>query len=124
MQNIIVDKTPVNVELLDYELRAALETGLMVGISTGKGKVTLHMDDNATQANIDAATAIVVSHDHAVTTSRQDAQAAQDSRIAFARIIYVGNLLDVPQANLTAALERINWLQDEVERLSGLVDSQ
>lgn len=119
MQNVHIDKTPVNVELLDSELKLALGA-LVFGVSTGSGKVVVHMDDSATQANIDQVTQIVNAHDHTGTTTDQDTATAQQSRIDAARVLYVGNPLDLPQASIADIGERVVWLQDEIEQLRGL----
>lgn len=118
MQNISVDRTQVNVELLDAELKNALGV-LVKGISTGRGQVIVHIDDDATDADIDHVEQIVIDHDETGLTADQQKQQQRATDIAAGRQIY-----DVPLDEKSITLEglalRIKWLEEELRDLRGL----
>jgi hypothetical protein len=118
MQDISIDREQVNVELLDSELKAALP-GLVHGISSGRGKVVVHLDNDATNVQIANATQIVFGHDENRLTADQQKKLQREIDIAAGRIAH-----DEPFDTKTITLEelatRIAWLEQEIRDLRGL----
>ena len=118
MQNISIDKTRVNVELLDAELKAALPD-LVHGISSGRGKVVVHMDNDATNADITNAEQIVINHEESGLTAEQQKQQQREIDLAAGRIAY-DEPLDPATITLETLATRIAWLEQEIRDLRGL----
>lgn len=70
MRSIFINKTQINSDWLDEELRTALGN-LIIGISHGGAIVEIHLDDASTSADDIIATDIVNNHDHTVVTAEQ-----------------------------------------------------
>lgn len=114
MENIIVERARVNPDVLDAELRSALGD-LCFGVSSGRGQVTVHLDDAATQAQINQAQKIVADHDETQNTPAQQArQALEMERESFAVPL---NPQKITLKNLAA---RVAWLEKELRQARGL----
>ena len=122
MADIILDRSPINPEALDAELRAALG-GKVSGISARRGQVVVHLTDEAIRADEDQARSIVLNHDPAALTPQQAAEQARRTLLAQARQLNALPL-DVAaysgeSALIQALAERIAWLELEIVQLGG-----
>ena len=110
LQNVVVEKSPVNTSLLDEQLRAALGSNC-VGISVSLGDVTVHLDDPLTQ-QVDEAREIVRVHDsRELSTQQIEDQLLVDEREQNVVV------LDVQTVTLIELARRVAWLTEEVHRL-------
>jgi hypothetical protein len=121
MQSISIDRTAVNVEALDADLRAALGV-LTSGISVGRGQVIVHLLDTATPAQINQARAVVQAHDPARLTPEQQTRAARRARLEQSRQDYGAAELDLTAFTGQSALvrllaQKIAWLEQEINTL-------
>lgn len=117
------EKTQVNIEALDTELRQQFGD-TFVGLSTDSQNIILHFEDDVTDNGIQAARSMLAAHDPTVLTSSQAKQASRQQAIDLARSQFTEDL-DVSsfdsQPNLIRLLaERIAWLEQEVRDLRGL----
>jgi hypothetical protein len=72
MQNIRMERSGINVEALDAEVRVEFGERAF-GISTGPYGVIVHLSDDATPQQINRARQIVQNHDPSVLTAEQQA---------------------------------------------------
>lgn len=117
MKNLVFEFSGVNSELLDEELNAVLYP-MIVGHSFSNGSLTVHVDDAASELDLEKIADIVLAHDEKDMTVRQEAESLRDARLTAGRVNYVGSeLADV--ADLNEIILRLRWLQDEIENLLG-----
>jgi hypothetical protein len=102
MQEITIQRSTINPEALDAELRTALGTTTS-GFSTRRGAVIVHLMDDATPEQISQAQSIVEAHDPAQLTSDQQARAADQTRLAQLRSAD-GDVLDPADFSSETAL--------------------
>jgi len=119
MQSISIDRTSVNIELLDSELKSELPN-LVVGTSTGPNKVVVHLDDNASKEDIALATQIVKDHDETLLTDAQYDKQELDAVIQADRDLYSDVIIDAKAVTLEQLAERVKWLENEIRDLRGL----
>lgn len=114
MQNVNIDRVKVNPAGLDAELRAALGA-VVKGISVSGGQVIVHLDDGATQAQIDQARGVVDAHDESRLTPAQQAQLDLEAeREGYALP------LDPLVISLEDLARRMAWLEKEVRAARGI----
>lgn len=113
----------VNVEALDEALRTALGEAF-AGLTTGGGRVVLHVAENTPPEAISQARSMVNRHDPAQLSTRQRAEQQRKARLQQAREQYRGSDLDpvifdqlTPEIALLA--RKIAWLEQEIADLRG-----
>ncbi len=111
----------INTEALDATLRAALGAAFL-GLTVGGGKLVLHLTDDAPVSAVEQARGLVMAHDPAQLSPRQQAEKQRQARLQQAREQYRGELLDPlvfeqtnPQLGLLA--RKIAWLEQELNDL-------
>lgn len=72
--DVTVVKAQVNMAALVEALRSALGAELVSGVSTGKGRVRVHLADHATAEQQAQAESIVMNHDPLILTAEQRAR--------------------------------------------------
>lgn len=122
MIDIVIDRSVINPEALDAELRAALGDKAS-GISARRGQVVVHLTDEASNADQDQARSIVLNHDPAVLTPHQAAEQARRTQLTQARQLNALPLdvaaYDGESALIQALAERIARLELEIAQLGG-----
>lgn len=123
MNDVMVIKNPINAEALDAALRAALGNAT-TGVSTGNGQAVVHLTDSTTPAQEEQARQIVLAHDPALLTPRQQAEATRQQQLAQARATYGTSELDLAAYSGQSALiqqlaGKIAWLEREIANLRG-----
>lgn len=121
MIDIIMQRTSVNIEALDSQLRAALGA-VTSGVSAGAGGVIVHLAETATPAQIEAARAIILAHDPAALSPAQQAALQQRQKLEQARRDYGASELDLSTYEgkdplLTLLAQKITWLERELAAL-------
>jgi len=120
MQNIEtrLDKRP-NLRLLHEEIEAQLGAAF-VGLS-GRGKVlTLHLEDGATEADIDTARSTAESHDsQQMTAEQQKARQLETDRDSELSARLNENDYSGETALIQALARKVAWLEREVADLRG-----
>ncbi len=113
----------VNVEALDETLRTALGEGF-AGLTTGSGRVVLHVAENTPPEVIGQARGMVSRHDPTQFSTRQQAEQQRRARLQRAREQYRGSDLDpavfdqlAPEIALLA--RKVAWLEQEIADLRG-----
>jgi hypothetical protein len=114
MQNIQVEKAAVNTSALDAELRNNLGN-IVKGISSSRGQVIVHLDDNATAEQVSQAQQIVLDHDESQLTSEQLARQLLEVDRESYRVAF-----DPASISLQQLAERIVWLEKEIRDLRGM----
>src|SRR5262249_11284272 len=115
MSDITIERSIVNLEMLDADLRAALGDGTS-GVSFAHGIVTVHLTDKAAADASDRARQIVLNHDPAKLTTAQEQAREEAIKLDTARKANKG-ALDVSAFTdpLMAELaQKIAWLEQEV----------
>jgi hypothetical protein len=92
MQDITMQRSAINPEALDADLRAALGNTTS-GFSTRRGMVIVHLMDDATAEQVSQARSIVEVHDPAQLTPAQQTHATNQARLEQLRSAD-GNALD------------------------------
>ncbi len=118
MQNVSIDRLVVNVDLLDAELKAAIPD-LVIGMSTGRGQVVVHLEDAATGIDIAAAEDIVNVHDETKLTTTQQKVLQREIDLADGRLSY-DVVVDPQTVTLEELAARIAWLEEEIRDLQNL----
>lgn len=123
MADIVIDRTNINFEALDAEIRTALGN-ITSGISVGGGKVVVHLAANATQQQMNQVRAIVQAHNPAQLTPGQQAEIQRRQRLNQARQDYGSTPLDLTvygsvDANMRRLAQKIYWLEQEIAELRG-----
>lgn len=121
MKDITIERSTVNIDGLDAELRAALGA-ITTGFSLGGGKVTVHLLDAATPQQEAQARQIVLAHDSARLTPEQQAEALRKTRLDQARRDYGATEIDLaPYATqgpmIQQLAQKIAWLEREIADL-------
>lgn len=117
MLNVSINVNNVNLEILTAQARALL-SDLVLGASFEGGKAILHLSDNATDADITAATNVILSHDPAERTPEQEQQQESAARLLAMRL---ANATPLDLAEYTTATpelrrlaEKIAWMELEI----------
>ncbi len=110
MQNVTIAKFEVNVAALDEVLRGLLGADF-IGLSSGPSGVTLHLADRVSQADIDAATALVNSHDALLLTNEQQAAIDRDDRIETLEAALTVDETKDPDALTTSQMALLMWMR-------------
>ncbi|MBL8162622.1 MAG: hypothetical protein JNJ61_11600 [Anaerolineae bacterium] len=123
MKDIVVERGSVNIEALDTDLRSALGSQF-VGVSAGPFGLRVHLADGATAAQETQAQQIVVAHDPARLTPKQQAEIDRKAKLEQARANYGADETDLTAFNGQPALiqklaQKIVWLEREVASLHG-----
>ncbi len=108
-----------NLPKLDEELKASLPD-LVHGVS-GRGKaVTVHLDDQATDSDVQTARDVVAAHDPTqLTVDQQDAQQLEQERQDnFASPLDV-SAYDTESATIQTLAQKVAWLEREIADLRG-----
>ncbi len=121
MKDIIIERSTVNIEALDADLRAALGAATS-GFTLGGGKVVVHLVDTATPQQEDQARQIVLNHDPTRLTPEQQADILRQAKLDQARKDYGAAEIDLtiysgqgPIIQLLA--QKIAWLECEIAGL-------
>ena len=121
MIDVKIERTDVNLELLDAQLRTVGGESFH-GLSADRVGVTLHLSD-ATPANLQKALErIVRQHDATQMTPQQEARAARQTQIEQGRThapLDKTRYTDSP-ALIQALAEKIAWLEQEMRDLRGV----
>lgn len=120
MLNIWVELTgSVNLEALDAALRAALGS-VVIGVSAADDGVRVHLRADASPDIVAQARSLVIRHDPAVLSSRQQVERDRRDQLAVARRA-AGESALTPDAfadpRLRALAQRVAWLALEIEAL-------
>jgi hypothetical protein len=121
MIEVTVQRTSVNIEALDAQLRAALGH-LTSGVSVSAGQVIVHLAETATPAHIETARAVAVAHDPAVLTPAQQTALQDRHKLEQARRDFGASELDLSTYQgkdplLTLLAQKIAWLERELAAL-------
>jgi hypothetical protein len=121
MKDISIERSIVNIDALDSELRAALGE-LTTGFSTGGGRVIVHLLDAATSQQEGLARQIVLAHDPARLTPPQQLEAERQAKLDQARKEYGAAEIDLAvydsQGPIIQQLaQKIAWLEREIADL-------
>lgn len=131
MIRITVPRKIINAPALEAELRAAAGAaydGWSYNKPVAPDVYTLHFNDGAAQAAIDAALQAYAAHDPAVLTAEQQlearrAAAEQDLRVVdFKQVLQAINALAIPQEAKTV-LRQILLLQYKSALATGIIDT-
>lgn len=115
MKEITIERSAVNIESLDAELRAALGTSVS-GLSVARGRVTVHLADTALDVEVEQARQLVIKHDPAALTPQQQQAQRQAAKLASAR---QANTADLDTAKfidplLSELAAKVAWLEQEI----------
>jgi len=121
MNNIIIERSTINAEALDSDLRAALGAAI-TGVSIANGKLVIHLNDSATPQQEIQARQIVQNHNPAQLAPAQQAEAQRRQRLDQARQESALQALDVQDySKMDPAIRRlaqkIAWLEQEIADL-------
>jgi len=121
MKDIIIERSAVNIDALDAELRAALGPATS-GFTLGGGKVIVHLVDTAAPQQENQARQIILNHDPARLTPEQQADILRRAKLDQARKDYGAAEIDLslyssqgPVIQLLAT--KIAWLEREIADL-------
>ena len=84
MKEITIERSAVNIEALDADLRAALGSATS-GFSIGGGKVVVYLLDTANKQEEEQARLLVLTHDPARLTPQQQARLLREAKLDQAR---------------------------------------
>jgi hypothetical protein len=120
---ITVQRSPVNIEALDAEVRAAFGP-LTTGVSADPAGITVYLLDSATSAQAAKARALIIAHDPNQLTPAQQIAMQQQAKLEQTRRDNAARDLDVSayaaQPDLIQQLARkIAWLEQEIAALRG-----
>jgi hypothetical protein len=121
MKDVTIERSTVNIEALDAELRAALGAAT-TGFTAGGGKIVVHLLDSATPQQENLARQIVLAHDPARLTPQQQQEAERKTKLDQARRDYGAAELDLaPYAGqgpiIQKLAQKILWLEREIADL-------
>lgn len=124
MQNIEIEygKGIVNIEALDETLREALGAQV-IGISTGHGRVILHLSAETLPEDVIRARELVADHDPTQLSTQQQAFQQRKQRLQQVRRDYKGSSdLDpgdfaASDSLLLALARKVAWLEGELNAL-------
>jgi hypothetical protein len=120
MKTLVIDRAAVNIDALDADLRTALG-GATSGLSFHAGQVTVYLSDDASDAQVSQARALVQAHDPSKPTPAQQATSNRRAKLAQLRGDYGADLdtsTFVGQGVLIRLLAgKIAWLEQEVAAL-------
>jgi hypothetical protein len=120
MKEIVIQRSAVNIEALDADLRAALGAAT-TGLSFHAGQVTVYLSENATDTQVAQARALVQAHDPTKPTPAQQAAINRRARLAQLRGDYSADLdltTFAGQGVLIRLLAgKIAWLEQEIAAL-------
>ncbi|MGB7340376.1 MAG: hypothetical protein WBC91_15875 [Phototrophicaceae bacterium] len=103
MRNFKIERSSVNIEKLDADLRVALGAAYL-GLTADSNVVTIHAVDSISDAQIQQGRAIVGSHDVDSLTSEQ--QAKQDIQVEIATLKQsIGNINSLTVTEATTAIK-------------------
>lgn len=113
--DIIIERTGVNLESLDGDLRTALGE-VVSGVSAHAGLVTVHLTGKSIPADSQTARQIVLNHNPAKLTPEQQHQQQQAAKLEALRQQKGGDLdaakFDDPLLNELA--RKVAWLEQEI----------
>lgn len=116
MQAATVKVAKVNVEMLDAELRTALESKVL-GIRWNGADVTAVLVDDATPEQISRVHQIIEQHDPASLSPRQQAEIERRERLEQLRADNAGALDEAAYAGdpaMQKLARRVAWLEQEM----------
>ncbi len=121
MKDIAIERSTVNIDALDAELRAALGAAT-TGFTIGGGRVTVHLLDSAIPAQETLARQIVAAHDSARLTQQQQLEAERKGKLDQARRDYGAAEIDlapygVQPPPIQQLAQKIAWLERELADL-------
>jgi hypothetical protein len=121
MKDITIERSAVNIDALDAELRAALGAATS-GYSIGGGKVIVHLLDSATPQQEALARQVVATHDAARLTQQQQQEAERQSRLAQSRRDFGAMEIDLAPygtqpPTIQQLAQKIAWLEREITDL-------
>ncbi|MEQ8673205.1 MAG: hypothetical protein RLP44_28040 [Aggregatilineales bacterium] len=123
MIDLIIARQTINSDALDAELRSALAEKVL-GISSNGANVTVHLDDTATEADLLQAESLVIAHDPAQLTPRQQRIETRRDQLDTDRdantvpLNLDDYLLQLPLIRRLA--QKIAWLEREIRDLRDL----
>lgn len=123
MQNIRIDRSDVNAELLGQELRTALSENFF-GMSFSDQYVVLHFNDEVTSEMVAQGRQIVIDHDATALTDAQQRAQERRTKLEQARADRE-ETLSLDDFNLEGPLLRrlarkLRWLELEIRELRDL----
>ncbi len=115
MTDIQIQRSAVNIESLDADLRAALGDGVS-GVSVAGGIVTVHLTDKADDKAVVTARQITLNHDPSKLTPAQQIAVQQAIKLATLRRANQSDLDTTPFTDplLAQLAQKIAWLEQEV----------
>jgi hypothetical protein len=121
MRDVWIERSDVNIELLDAQLRAA-GRDLFYGFSAQRGGVTLYMSDDITTEQRGQLLEIARAHDATQLTPQQQADLVRDKVLEQGR---ADEVLDMTQyaastPEIQALAQKIVWLEQELRDLRGI----
>ncbi len=121
MKDITIERSIVNIDALDADLRAALGD-ITTGFSAGGGRVVVHLLDSATPQQETLARQIVLAHDPTRLTQQQQQEAERRSKLDQARQDYGAaeidlTMYDTQEPIIQQLAQKIAWLEREIADL-------
>ena len=123
MIDLPIERTEINSDALDAELRSALAEKV-IGISANGQIVVVHLDDSATEADLIQAESLVLAHDPAQLTPRQQTIQTRRDQLELDRDANItplnldDYLLQLPLIRRLA--QKIAWLEREIRDIRDL----
>lgn len=113
--DISIERSTVNLESLDADLRAALGEAVS-GISTHAGFVTVHFTGKSIPADTQTARQIIINHDPSKLTPAQQGQQEHAAKLASLRQQKGDDLDSAKFADplLNELARKIAWLEQEI----------
>ncbi len=123
MIDIRFTRRTINIEALDRTLRDVLQERV-IGVSAGASGIVIHLDDSASDAEIDTVGSILDAHDPALLSERQQCEQNRRDQLENDRNtnetpIDLDDFLTQPQIVRELA-RRLAWIEREIRALRDL----